>query len=658
MGKISRMYATYASNFISRGSLVTQKALSSLSIKTVYSYIMTKKYATKVWTINYIPVHLQFTLSTVLRAEMRRLVPNAKVTVLINANRTPTSVSRDTFKRQYLRSEESYNDYKKAFDSVNNAQREVGVNLGQGFKLRLTQKELDKRLDKYDSYKYVNDHSLSGGTFFKTNVFIQVSTRNTAEAITARTALEGILEKHKFQFGEITGGTSDYIKQFGPAGYVQDGKKQMPSLLCSDENLAYMLPANTRGLIGGRGVLFGLDMLSKFPLILNPFETSAAQIMLLLGMAGSGKTALAIMLAIGFASRDIHVNIVDYKGGEYVKMDFAVKPLVIDIDGNAKTFVNMMRMDDLEVDEKDCNYIYNLTISSVTEWFSIISRTYNSKYKSDLEGKFRSAVIKAYTSLSGFNPSNPETYHLTKKLSYEVVISILEDNIGSLSLEVMKEDYARAVTNIRTYLLNMPSGGRELTLRDVINSKVVIYSLNKNTNPGYSLNDSVKIFEMQYLNRKKHYFRSKQGLHTVEAYEEITRVEETASNKELGEDAKRLLLFISQTISGSRSDNVTVMLMLNNLASLKSKDMSAIRSNITTLVVGKISEDDISELSENFGGRGIESYLQMIRSGKPKYQNCFAISFDSGKEVKKALFKAIIPEAMEERLRQKDVVVY
>jgi Zn-dependent metalloprotease len=200
--------------------------------------------------------------------------------------------------------------------------------------------------------------------------------------------------------------------------------------------------------------------------------------------------------------------------------------------------------------------------------------------------------------------------------------------------------------------------GEEITLSEVLSNDFVIYSLNKNTNPDITIMDQFKIFDAKTLNRKKEFVRRKQGLHSLEIYEEFVRiVEESSEDSMFRSGSVELLKNISQSVSGSRSDNVTIMILLNSMAVFDSKGTKAIESNVTSIIAGKLNPSDIKILEERFNGGDIKHYLKAIATGDIAYKNSFAIRFDNGESVVKALFKAVVSEELEEKLRQRDIKV-
>lgn len=659
--RLRELYSYYLANWISRGSLVHRENMSDLGIRAVYSKILTKRYVTKAWIIHSIPVDFEYNLSDVVRMQMFESHPKART--LINTHGSPIvpAIERDIFKSQFSNAEEKYTEAEKLSDSMTPSQKHGGIKMGRGMVLKLRPRDIKRLRDRWMSYDYVAKHTLGGGRFFKTNIFIQASGPDSEYMDRYRDSLANLLSDNKIEFEEITGTTSHYLNNYGPASYLQEESKKYSKNLMSDENMSLILPTSTRGLVGGKGTLFGKDCLSHLPLVLDVFKTSKAQVILIVGKAGEGKTMVAEFLSISFASQNVHVSVIDYKGGEYKTLDMAFDPLIVDIGGNDAPIVNTMRLDDVPVDEEDCVYIFNLAISATVELFStIISLSPTSPDGPDIETVFTAAVKKAYSMNAEFNENNPDTFKSTKNMKYETVVDIVDEMSKAETYKTISGILEKSVMRLREYFRTVGKYGtesaREITLADVISHKMVIYELNKNSDSTMTVKDSVRIFMVQHLSRKKHFVRSKQHLFTLEIYEEMTRVEEASTHSDVNANGKRLLLFISQVVTGARSDNVLVLLLANNLNSFKTASMRPIRSNITSVIAGKMIEDDIKELTTSFGCQGIEDYVRAISSDDSKFRNSFGIKFDNGDKVYQTMFKVVLPEYVLEGLRQRDVV--
>lgn len=112
----------------------------------------------------------------------------------------------------------------------------------------------------------------------------------------------------------------------------------------------------------------------------------------------------------------------------------------------------------------------------------------------------------------------------------------------------------------------------ELTVSEIIESPFVIYNMNKNNAETLSTLDDLKIYMSQFLDGEKHFLRKQQKLHTAAFYEELQRCGSLST----------LVRSISARVTGSRSNNLSVFLLLNAITTLDSDAFRAIKSNITT----------------------------------------------------------------------------
>lgn len=188
----------------------------------------------------------------------------------------------------------------------------------------------------------------------------------------------------------------------------------------------------------------------------------------------------------------------------------------------------------------------------------------------------------------------------------------------------------------------------EVSVGEIINTPLTIYSFNKNAGTMLDNLDTIRVFMVQALDNRKTAIRKRQSLHTASFYEELQR------SAQFG----RLVDAISHRVTGSRSDNVTIFLLLNAISTFDNDAFNAIKSNITTVMAGKLDPEDINRLVENFGCYSIKNYLQEINSeDNERYRNCFAIQYDIGYKTDKALIKTIVPPDMSKQLSTRDVII-
>ena len=151
----------------------------------------------------------------------------------------------------------------------------------------------------------------------------------------------------------------------------------------------------------------------------------------------------------------------------------------------------------------------------------------------------------------------------------------------------------------------------------------------------------------QFLDGEKHFLRKQKKLHTAAFYEELQRCGSLGT----------LIRSISSRVTGSRSNNLSVFLLLNSIKTLDADAFSAIKSNITTKIIGLVESPDQKVLVKDYGCEDIDSYMTRIRDNtNGNYNNCFAVSFDSGLRKDKVILKSVVPPEMSKTFETRDIV--
>ena len=257
----------------------------------------------------------------------------------------------------------------------------------------------------------------------------------------------------------------------------------------------------------------------------------------------------------------------------------------------------------------------------------------------DLETILEQAVLK-YFSQNNVDSKNPKTFVNTRRMKYADIIDIVADlaTTKSYSAEqralcaVIEGRYSKAFRN-------------EITVAEVLRKPLVIYSFNKNADVMLDTMDTLRVFMVQYLDTKKQSIRKEQKLHTAAFYEELQR------SNQFG----KLVETISHSVTGSRSNNVMIFLLLNAVSVFNNNELNAIKSNITTKIVGKLEDGDIDLLVKEYGCKPIQKQLEKINDKSTnRWQNCFAILYDTGVDVDKAIYRTVVPQYMLEQFKTRD----
>lgn len=646
-----QIYAQYIANRISLGSLITKDRISSIGIKPLFDRILTKKFVTKIWCVTSVPVQFDYNLTQALRSQMFKSCRTCKT--MIYTYNTPTIINTgEVFTRQLHSSANQYEKYKEIFETLKEDEKQTGKVLrsGEGRQSVTIRKETLKSIrDKYDSYSYVYNHTTEGGTFSNTYYFVICQAPSNKELKSYRKELIRTFKAMGVIFTELHGNMPKFLKNFGVSGYKEEEVKQCAPILMSDENLSCLMSYKTRGVVGNSKVFFGLDWLNKSPLLINLFESSSSQVIALIGQSGFGKTYAAFQLAMSLVSVNVHCSAIDIKGGEWVKLNGVIPCTVVSMDDRNPRCVNTLRLDDVPANEENCEEYYNMAVKGTTQMLSLMVNLQENEGNSTDLNMILEQAIQKYYSTNEVNPRNYRSFIKTKGFKYSEILPIVSDLAATKTFTDKQRSMCNDIlTRCSVYLSSESRYSAmfrdEITVGEILESPMVIYSFNKNRDSMLDNLDTLRVFMVQFLDNKKHTIRRENHLHSAAFYEELQRCSQFS----------KLVDYISAKVTGSRSDNVIIFLLLNAITVLSTKEFSAIRSNIKSYIVGMVSTDDINILSSDFDCKDIEDFLIKIRDND-NYRNCFAIKYDTGKNRDKTIYKVVLPEQLELKFRTRDV---
>ncbi|MFQ9249524.1 MAG: hypothetical protein ACLR3R_19960 [Clostridium paraputrificum] len=649
--KLYDFYCNYFVNWMSGGALVNKTGMSSLGIKPLYDRIITKSSVKKVICVSAFPVNYDKTFSSTLSRKVSETYRNCKVNICMQSFKSDLNVRSADFKRNMADSERKYNDYKRTYDSLSESDRAVGRKIygPGGASVTVTSQTLNLLKDNFESYKYCNDIINNNGTLYSTYLFIELVAPDNATMIKVRDLVYRILDSFQCVYFEIHSNSSKYMETIAPAGFMKAGAKvkEFHNTLLSHENMAQLMPYKSHGFIGdGTGTLMGIDRGSRAPFILNFFKTGDRQINIFLCPSGKGKTVSSFMIALSLLDAGIHCSVIDVKGDEWVKLAPFTKLLNIDISSSNGVYVNTLRMDDVPVDISSSISFFESCINSTANLMKvIIGYPEGSAEERSSDFIVRNALNKLY-SRNNVRKENPKTFANTAHLKYMDLVSIIQE-IGNTPGFVQYSNIIHDIINRCSSMFEDTSlfKGKEITVRDIIDTPLVIYSLSKNESQGDSLSDAIRTCMVSDLDMKKIYMRKKNKLGTCCFYEEMQRKAEFRS----------LIKFICGVVTGARSSNVTVFLLCNTPSILMDADVQAITSNISTYIIGPLNKNDMGVL-EYLGLSDIIHKVQLLSTYPGKYKHCFVCKFDTGEEANSCIYSAIIPPHILEKLKTRDAI--
>lgn len=652
--RLSDLYAEYFANWISNGGMINRDKISLLGIRPLYDQFLTNKYVTKVWMVIQMPVHFDKNLTQMIRTEMHERFPEVKTTVHLYNSPVVPAIYSEQFKRYMGSAASNYYKYEDIFNSLTEVEKETGVSqyVGRGSYFRVSRDVLNNIRDKYDSYMYVHNQVSNGKTFVNTAYFIQASCENKQILRKYGDSLMQLMMKNQILVKPLKGKVGHYLNNYCPATHLQANSNAARTILLSQENVAAMMPNITKGLVSEHGLPIAIDWQTKLPFFLDLTSSGTAQVIMIVGKSGCGKTFLAFIIVICLVSVGIHCSVTDIKGGEWAVLKKYLQTLEIDMSGDSARFVNLLRLDNLGCNEDNCREAYDSAVNNTIGLFEVCTnlQPYEGN-EADLRSILAQAVEKVFSS-NGVVKTNPKTFSKTRNLNYSQVLVVLSDLESSRSYTDAQKQICKIIrTRCAPYFM---SEGRyssafknELTVADVLDTPLVIYNFNKNTGEALDVIDNVRIFMSRCLDSRKHFIRKQKKLHQAAFFEELQRCG----------SMKTLINNISSDVTGSRSNNLSVFLLLNAVSTFDADNFSAIRSNITTAMVGKCSNADIKKLVSDYDCETIENYMQLIRKNDGgKYNNCFAISYDVGNDKNSLIAKTVIPQSMAKDFSTRDIL--
>lgn len=655
--KLSDIYSEYFANWISSGNLIARDKLSLLGIKSLYDRFITHSYITKVWCVIAVPVEYNTNLTQAIRMEMFERCPSVKT--IVRTVNTPVAInpSSDVFVRQLKRTANAYTQYKDIFENLREDEQLTGsVEYDErGHRRFVNAQTLTAIKNLYDSYTYVFDSSTHNQEFTETYFFILASAKNKADMRKYKMALQKFIVGEGITAVEMKGNINVFLDNFCPASYEHSQVRKIQPMLLSQENLASITNYKNKGLVGDKGVLIAIDWQTKLPFMQDYFHSGAAQVNLICSKSGWGKSYLGFIICLStLGYYNTHASVVDIKGREWVR----IVPFIEDkhqcriIDMDQGIFVNTMRLDDLQIDSMYAEEFFNAAVSDTVRFFKIVvNMQENEGNERDLEDILFQAVMKMYYNREVI-ADNAATFKRTADMHYKEIIEIVNDLAASSSYtEEQKFICKLIVTRCSAFFISESGKGsdlkKEITVQDILDSPFTIYSFNKNSNAELDLLDDLRVFMVQTLDSKKATIRKLRGLFTAAFYEELQRCV----------NSKELIRYISSKVTGSRSDNLIVFLLMNSITALKEDSLAQIRSNITSYLIGKVTDKDREIIANEFDCAEIEHYVNVLNSDESEfYRNCFAVKFDDGHKVDNALIKVQVPKELSEAFQTRDVM--
>lgn len=547
-------------------------------------------------------------------------------------------------------------------------------------------RQKDERLAM--SIDYANDATMSDQDkryLYKVRVMIVITGQRSEEFTRVLKDFERMCEHRTgLQVRRVTGVIADTVSDFSPfsAEMTKESKRKIRSTFTSDELRAQWHPFE-QGIVGYGTTYLGTNIETHSP-VFHQFkrDVTDAEIVIILGMSGSGKSYLMKLLSTQLAANDnMIMTINDYEGGEYkglgvlLEKDFQVVSL--DLGMGSGRYLDPVPLVPTGDDEMDLT-LFTRSRKNVIDLFRavagketlstypwirlIIERGVDLFYSS----KGVSQEVSTWSNLEGCSIYSVYEYLKEYRPSFDdLLISVTAEDKKVLKEEDIRELYKNALQAFqadRLYFLETFGSyfdkskklnnyfTKPVYLSDIIDAKLVICDYNMRGVPESQLSELDAILIPMNAATVAYYrtvYPFSRGLYNVKIWEELQRFSSLPNAVEI----------LKTPITGGRKAGDINIVASNDPAKLVEKDEYSLFANYTLAMVGKIKSPiyqekvcqalgimDLSDELAEIGAvieedEGLTAGYDEVHS--EPYKKAFILKLNSGES---AVVKADLPK--------------
>lgn len=547
-------------------------------------------------------------------------------------------------------------------------------------------RQKDERLAM--SIDYANDATMSDQDkryLYKVRVMIVITGQRSEEFTRVLKDFERMCEHRTgLQVRRVTGVIADTVSDFSPfsAEMTKESKRKIRSTFTSDELRAQWHPFE-QGIVGYGTTYLGTNIETHSP-VFHQFkrDVTDAEIVIILGMSGSGKSYLMKLLSTQLAANDnMIMTINDYEGGEYkglgvlLEKDFQVVSL--DLGMGSGRYLDPVPLVPTGDDEMDLT-LFTRSRKNVIDLFRavaggetlstypwirlIIERGVDLFYSS----KGVSQDVSTWSNLTGCSIYSVYEYLKEYRPSFDdLLVSVTEEDKKVLKEEDIRELYKNALQAFqadRLYFLETFGSyfdkskklnnyfTKPVYLSDIIDAKLVICDYNMRGVPESQLSELDAILIPMNAATVAYYrtvYPFARGLYNVKIWEELQRFSSLPNAVEI----------LKTPITGGRKAGDINIVASNDPVKLVEKDEYSLFANYTLAMVGKIKSPiyqekvcqalgimDLSDELAEIGAvieedEGLTAGYDEVHS--EPYKKAFILKLNSGES---AVVKADLPK--------------
>lgn len=492
----------------------------------------------------------------------------------------------------------------------------------------------DKDIDAYNMHKNIKDLSRQrwiedsllylseadktrGRALFKSTQFMIISGKRGDDFDDSVKLIEEYAKHIGLTIYRIMYEIPDILEYYSPFKHVinRNVVDTAPSYVLTDEILA-RFNTYTQGTLGVKGVYFGTDIYSKFPVLkrVKPKEDTAEN-WLITAETGGGKSFFVKALLLQLLAQNYNGTIMDIEGFEYIPLanflSHHSKVQVINMgEGNGKYFDPMeiaqsTGIEDIDRDAKQMSVNFTLSIFKV-----LLGRTFYENLLMDTV--LNDAVTETYKD-AGVT-ENRETWYKSRNLNLFDVY----DTLTRLERFRDDEEYTRTVKLAIAVLGKYfeEDGTRSSMFKDrirvaeIVDADLVICSFGMAGKSPQSI-DEIQLALMQLsaaqLSHQRSIFSKSRGRFNFKLWEEFQRWGKFPdSDKTLG-----------VALTGGRKLGDVNIIITNVVKELLDDDRFGIFGNITSFLAGAIGDEKVRyEFCDRLSVPKMKSEMDLLSSVK------------------------------------------
>ena len=632
-------YVTKIVNKFTKNTIVKKdESLSHVELQIEHDRIYTKNSVKKVWNIRALDTFVDVGILGSIRNDMKMLIPQAKTEVIVHTEPYHVSFYDKKIQDKYAYWVGVHNNLQKQLSEMDEVEtlkdnykkrtlEDKVSGLGSGAYNEVRLKNIK---DMIASFQKLESNTNNMGTAVLASVFIECKCPDEDVLEMYEERLEKLLQRHKMRFKPVEEDLKEYLINYGMASLNKEKNiKYEPSIVLTDRDEADMTDYS-QGRLGDPvfQIYIGTDIDTGSPIFLNFTRNQKAQVILVAAKTGFGKTYVCKTTSLFHKLNKHRVCIMDYKGNEWGALGELYKYERISFSTKNPSFVNKMKIS-LIGNEEDIRASYYTSLrGTVKDMVTLVNP--NKEQFDDVE-------TLAYEIVQGIflkflvEPGNINTYHLSHEINMADEIWKAISSASNQAGMIERHGQILTLTLKRLEQYFSPLGGKrylfenEIMIDDILKSEGIVFDLGMNRGEQHNLPYKellLRMHNMIYLMDIYTTYNKTQGLFTVKYFEEIQR---TLTDE-------RFLSMYNSAVSGGRSDNVIVYLLVNTAESLLSSehpDALAITENITTRLGGFMEEEPRRIFAEKSGLQKHKYKLDRIYSDI-RYNNCFVIAYDTG----------------------------